>query len=93
MRAGLVSLTVAPVVDASVKAGAVSGTVRPPLPGAAVQLQRQRGTLVGDRRDRDARHRGLVRRPARRSRPGSYRVRWAPGGGLAPGVSQLLAVP
>jgi stage II sporulation protein D len=92
VQAGPVSLTVVPVVDASVAAGSVRGTVRPALSGASVQLQRQHGaswatvaTATPDTTGSFA-----VSKPLG---PGSYRVRWAPGRGLAPGVSQLLAVP
>jgi hypothetical protein len=70
----------------------VKGTVRPALPGASVQVQRQRGaswatvaTATPDTTGSFA-----VSKPLG---PGSYRVRWAPGRGLAPGISQLLAVP
>jgi stage II sporulation protein D len=90
--AGFGSLTVEPVVDASVTAGAVSGTVRPPLPGAAVQLQRQRGTSWATVATAKLDSTGSFA-VGTSVRPGSYRVRWAPGRGLAPGVSRLLAVP
>jgi len=91
VRAALVKLAVAPVVAASVNAGAVSGTVRPALPGAAVQVQRRNGTswaTVATARPDTA---GAFAVPTALG-PGSYRVLWAPGRGLEPGVSQLLAV-
>jgi stage II sporulation protein D len=92
VRAALVSLSVVPVVDAAVKAGAVSGTIRPALAGASIQLQRQSGTswatVATTRPDTS----GAFALPASLG-PGSYRVLWAPGRGLSPGVSQLLAVP
>jgi stage II sporulation protein D len=92
VHAGLVSLTVATVVDASLKAGAVSGMVKPALPGAKVQLQRQRAgawaTVATAAPDTGGSFALKAPLPA-----GSYRVRWAPGGGFVPGVSQLLAVP
>jgi stage II sporulation protein D len=91
VRAGLVSLTVASVVDASVKAGAVSGTVRPPLPGASVQLQRLRGASWATVATVTPDTSGAFAVPSAIG-PGSYRVRWAPGRGLAPGVSRLLEV-
>ena len=91
VRAGLASLTVESVVDASVEAGAVSGTVRPPLPGATVQLQRQRGASWATVATATPDTSGSFAVPAAVG-PGSYRVRWAPGRGLAPGVSRLLAV-
>ena len=85
------SLTVAPVVDASVKSGAVSGIVKPALPGAKVQLQRQRGTTWATVATAAPDGSGSFAVGAPLA-PGSYRVRWAPGGGFVPGVSQLLAV-
>ncbi len=91
VRAAFINVPVEPVVDASVDAGAVSGTVRPPLPGAAVQLQRHNGaswaTVATAKPDRA----GAFAVGASIA-PGSYRVRWAPGRGLLPGVSKIVAV-
>jgi stage II sporulation protein D len=92
VRAALVSLSVVPVVDASVDAGAVRGTIRPALPGASVQLQRQRGASWSTVAIATPDTTGSFA-VSKLLGPGSYRVRWAPGRGLAPGVSQLLAVP
>jgi stage II sporulation protein D len=91
LRAGLVTVPVEPVVEAAVASGAVAGTVRPPLAGAPVQLQRRSGaswstvaTATTDPSGSYAVSTSLA--------PGSYRVRFAPGGGLSPGVSPSLAV-
>jgi hypothetical protein len=91
LRAGLVTVPVEPVVEAAVASGAVAGTVRPPLAGAPVQLQRRNGaswstvaTATTDPSGSYAVSTSLA--------PGSYRVRFAPGGGLSPGVSPSLAV-
>jgi hypothetical protein len=78
-------------VAASVNAGAVSGTVSPALPGAAVQLQRQDGASWATVATATPDTSGSFAVPSA-LRPGSYRVRWAPGRGLEPGVSHLLAV-
>ncbi len=91
VRAALVRVPVEPVVDASVNAGAVSGTVRPPLLGAAVQLQRQSGATWATVATATPDASGSFAVAASIG-PGSYRVRWAPGRGLAPGVSRMLAV-
>jgi stage II sporulation protein D len=91
IRAALVTVPVEPVVEAAVASGAVEGTVRPALAGAAVQLQRQSGaswstvaTATTDPSGSFAVATSLA--------PGSYRVRFAPGRGLSPGVSPMLAV-
>ena len=91
VRAALVSVPVEPVVDASVIAGAVSGTVSPPLPGAAVQLQRQKGATWATVATATPDTTGAFAVAASIT-AGSYRVRWAPGRGLSPGVSRMLAV-
>ena len=92
IRAALITVPVQPVVTAAVAAGAVQGTVRPALPGTAVQLQRQTGatwsTVATATTDG-----GGAFALATSLGPGSYRVRFAPGGGLSPGVSPMLAVP
>jgi stage II sporulation protein D len=89
VRAAVVQVTVAPFVSASLGAGTVQGTVRPPLAGASVQLQRQSGaswTTVASGTTDVA---GAFAVAAQLS-PGSYRVRCAPGHGLSPGVSQPI---
>jgi stage II sporulation protein D len=91
LRVGLVSVTVESAVDAAIGGGAVQGTVKPPVSGASVQVQRQHGsawrTVASGRTDAT----GAFALAASLA-PGSYRVRCAPGKGLAPGVSPLLAV-
>jgi len=87
--AGLVSVPVAPAVSASVATGAVQGSVKPALAGAAVQLQRQDGTgwtTVATGKTDGAGSFAVAAQLA----PGSYRVRCAPGHGLSPGVSQPI---
>jgi SpoIID/LytB domain protein len=81
-----VKVAVAPAVSATLAAGTVAGSVRPPLPGAAVQLQRQDGsgwrTVATAKTDTAGAY-----TLAAQLGPGAYRVRCAPGHGLAPGVS------
>jgi stage II sporulation protein D len=87
--AGLVSVPVTPAVSASVATGAVQGSVKPALAGAAVQLQRQDGTgwtTVATGTTDGAGGFAVAAQLA----PGSYRVRCAPGHGLSPGVSQPI---
>jgi hypothetical protein len=89
VRAGLAKIAVAPRVDATVSAASVSGSIRPALASAAVQLQQQSGTAwktvsstVTDTAGAWSFSGAL---PA-----GTYRIRCAPGQGLAPGVSATL---
>jgi stage II sporulation protein D len=91
VRAARVSVPVEPVVDALVNAGGVSGTVSPPSPGVAVQLQRQSGaswTTVATATPNESGSFAVAAAVG----PGSYRIRWAPGRGLSPGVSKIVAV-
>jgi stage II sporulation protein D len=89
IRAAPVTVPVAPLVSASLSAGTVLGSVKPALPGASVQLQRQDGvgwkTVASGITDGG----GSFAVTAQLS-PGAYRVRCAPGHGLSPGVSQPL---
>ena len=89
VRAGLAKIAVAPRVVATVAAASVSGSIRPAVASAAVQLQQQSGTAwttvsstVTDAAGAWSFSGAL---PA-----GTYRVRCAPGQGLAPGVSATL---
>ncbi|HEX7626281.1 MAG TPA: SpoIID/LytB domain-containing protein [Gaiellaceae bacterium] len=91
VRAGLAKIAVAPRVDATAAVGAVTGSIRPVIAGAAVQLQQQSGTAwmtlastVTDTAGSWSFTGALA--------PGSYRVRCAPGQGLAAGVSAMLVV-
>jgi stage II sporulation protein D len=88
-RSAPVEVPVAPAVSATVGAGAVQGSVKPPVAGAAVQLQRQSGTswtTVATAKTDVAGSFSVAAQLA----PGSYRVRCAPGNGLSPGVSQPI---
>ena len=92
VRAGLAKIAVAPRVDAVVGPAAVSGSVRPVVESAAVQLQRQTGTTwttVSSTVTDAGGDWSFSGAPA----AGTYRVRCAPGQGLAPGVSATLLVP
>jgi stage II sporulation protein D len=83
---------VAPLVRAARVAGAIAGTVRPPIPGATVELRR----LEGDRwlpvASAAADGAGAFRIVLEHE-PGSYRARVAPTGGFAEGLSGILRVP
>jgi stage II sporulation protein D len=91
VRVGLAKIAVAPRVDATVSATGVEGSAHPAVASAAVQLQRQDGTswttlsstVTGATGD------WTFGGPLQ---PGTYRVRCAPGHGLAPGVSTALVV-
>jgi hypothetical protein len=86
VRAALLTVPVTPLVSASLAAGAVQGSVKPPLSGAAVQLQRQDGagwtTVATGTTDVSGSFAVSIALS-----PGSYRIRCAPGHGLSPGVS------
>jgi hypothetical protein len=89
VRAAVLRVNVAPQVDATLAAGVATGSIRPAVAGAAVQLQRQDGTAWTTVASTvtDASGAFTVTGDAM---PGSYRVRAAPGRGLAPGFSQTL---
>jgi hypothetical protein len=91
VRASLVRVPVVPVVVASLHDDAVAGTLKPALAGGSVSLQLQQGgtwTTVGAAtQDADGSFAFTTSLT-----PGTYRVRWAPGQGLSPGVSQPLTV-
>jgi hypothetical protein len=91
LHAGLVTVAVKPLVQATVGAGTVQGTVKPAFAGSRVQLQlRDAGswTTVASGTT-DSAGTFAVSAPLA---PGSYRVRSAPGHGLSPGVSLPLPV-
>jgi stage II sporulation protein D len=92
VHAGLVKAAVVPNVQATLTPGTVQGTVKPALAGQPIQLQLQAGpgwtTVAASTTDAA----GSFAVPAQLT-PGSYRVRYAPGHGLSPGVSQALSVP
>jgi stage II sporulation protein D len=92
VRVGLAKIAVAPRVDAQIAATGAKGSIRPVAAGAAVQLQQQAGagwtTLAAGVTDAA----GAWSFP-QQLRPGTYRVRCAPGNGLAPGLSAPVVVP
>ncbi|HUZ82845.1 MAG TPA: SpoIID/LytB domain-containing protein [Gaiellaceae bacterium] len=91
VRAGLARIAVAPRVSATATASAVSGSIRPVVAGAAVQLQRQSGsawtTVASTVVDASGAWSFVGAEVA-----GTYRVRCAPGQGLAAGISATLLV-
>jgi hypothetical protein len=91
VRAGLAKIAVAPRVDASATASAVTGSIHPVLAGSTVELQQQSGTawttVASTVTDASGAWSFAGTEPA-----GSYRVRCAPGQGLAAGVSATLLV-
>jgi SpoIID/LytB domain protein len=89
VRAALLKVPVTPLVSASLAAGTVQGSVKPPLVGAAVQLQRQDGAVWTTVATGTTDVSGAFAVSAALS-PGAYRVRCAPGHGLSPGVSQPI---
>ena len=83
---------VAPLVRAARAPGAIAGTARPPLPGAAVELQRLEGdrwlpVVVAALDERSA------FRITFEPQPGSYRARVAPAAGFAEGLSGTIRIP
>jgi SpoIID/LytB domain protein len=91
VRAGLARISVAPRVDAQVAAAGAQGTIKPAVAGAAVELQQQAGagwTTVTSTVTNSAGAWSFTGPLA----PATYRVRCAPGHGLAPGVSAALLV-
>jgi stage II sporulation protein D len=92
VRAGLAKIAVTPAVTAAVSGGAVAGGVLPMVAGAAVELQLQSGATW-------ATVSSTVTAPdgtwsfAGPLQAGTYRVRCAPGGGLAAGLSLPVVVP
>jgi SpoIID/LytB domain protein len=91
LEGALVSVEIVPVVQATVGIGSVEGTTRPALAGASVQLQREEAGAWKTVARATTDSTGSFTVPAR-LRPGSYRVRFAPGAGLSPGFSQTLPV-
>jgi stage II sporulation protein D len=90
VRVGLSKIAVAPRVEGTVGPGGITGSVHPLLSGATVLLQRQSGstwTTVSTASLDLAGGYSFVGVAA-----GTYRIRCAPGQGLAPGVSAQLVV-
>jgi stage II sporulation protein D len=92
VRAGLVHISVAPLFSASLGPAGGQGTIRPALEGVPVQLQRRDGSTWTTVQSGTAGAEGAWSFAAR-LQAGSYRVRCAPGHGLAAGVSVTLQVP
>jgi stage II sporulation protein D len=91
-RAGLAKITVAARVSAVVTPSGVEGTLRPAAPGTPVQLQQKADaggwkTLASTTADASSAWRFGGTLPA-----GAYRVRAAPGHGVAAGVSAAFTV-
>jgi stage II sporulation protein D len=93
IRSGVVRLAVAPSVQLSAAASrtAVSGLVKPLLPGGSVQLQRQAGngwtTVARSTVGSDGSFRASINLT-----PGTYRARVVAGKGFAVGLSPVLQV-
>jgi hypothetical protein len=90
VRVGLAKIAVAPRVDGVVGPGGISGAVRPVVSGATVALQSHSGstwTTVSTATLDLAGGYSFVA-----VTPGTYRIRCAPGQGLATGVSAPLVV-
>jgi hypothetical protein len=91
-RAGLASVAVAARVDAQLAPTGVQGTERPVVAGASVQLQQQAGTAWTTLSSTTADTAGAWTFSGA-LQPGTYRVRCAPGKGLAAGVSATFQAP
>jgi stage II sporulation protein D len=91
VRAGLAKIAVAPRVEATVGTTGVQGTEKPAVLGAAVQLQQQSGaawtTLAATSADAAG-----AWSFSQQLQTGTYRVRCAPGRGLATGLSAPFVV-
>ncbi len=92
VRAGLASVAVAARVEAELGPAGVQGTERPVLGGAAVQLQRQAGTGWTTISSATADGSGAWSFGGTLP-PGTYRVRCAPGRGVAAGLSATFTSP
>jgi SpoIID/LytB domain protein len=92
VRAALVTVSVTPAVQATATTNAVQGTLRPALGGTACQLQQQSGAAWRTVASATTDPNGAFAVSASLS-TGSYRVRCAPGHGLAPGLSSPLTGP
>ena len=93
IRAGLAKIAVAVRVDATIQQGAATGTTRPAAANAPVQLQWSADGLTGWQSvatsSTDAAGAFDLGAPAPET-TGGYRVRVAPGHGLAPGLSKTV---
>jgi stage II sporulation protein D len=92
VRASLAKVAVAARVDAQLAAAGLSGTVKPAVSGAPVQLQRQDGAAWTNVSSTVTDSTGAWSFGG--SLPtGAYRVRCAPGQGIAAGLSSAVQVP
>ncbi len=91
VRAGLAKVAVAPRLAATALPDGVQGTMRPVVAGAAVELQQQDGAGWTTLASTVADSTGAWSFTQTLS-PGTYRVRCAPGHGLAVGLSAPLTV-
>jgi stage II sporulation protein D len=91
VRAGLAKIAVAPRVEAVPGPSGVQGTVHPLVAAAAVQLQQQAGTAWTTLASTATDAAGAWSFAGALA-PGTYRVRCAPGHGLAPGFSTSFLV-
>jgi stage II sporulation protein D len=91
VRADLAKIAVAPKVDAQPATGGVVGAERPAVAGAPVQLQLQDGAAWTTISSTTADVTGAFTLTGP-LQPGTYRVRCAPGHGLAPGLSTALRI-
>ena len=91
VRVGLARIAVAARVDATDTTAGVQGAIRPVVASGAVQLQQQDGTAWTTLSSTVTDGAGAWSF-AGALRPGTYRVRCAPGHGLAPGVSTPIVV-
>jgi hypothetical protein len=91
VRAGLAKVAVAVRVDAAVQQGTATGTMKPVVPDAPVQLQWSADSTTGWQvvatSATDVSRAFSIAAPAPET-TGAYRVRIAPGHGLAPGLSK-----
>jgi stage II sporulation protein D len=88
-RVGLVKIAVAPRVDATITQGAATGKIVPVIAAAAVQLQwSQDGTTGWQTLASGVTDSSGAFSVGATPQAGTYRVRVAPGHGLAPGLSK-----
>jgi hypothetical protein len=88
-RVGLVKIAVAPRVDASIVQGTATGKIAPAVANAAVQLQwSQDGTTGWQTLASGTTDASGAFTVSATPQAGTYRVRVAPGHGLAPGLSK-----
>jgi hypothetical protein len=93
VRSGVVRLSVAPAVRLSPAADrtSVTGVVKPLLPNAAVQVQRQAGKTWKTVAETNVTSYGAFTASLDLT-PGTYRARVVAGKGYAPGISPPLTV-